>query len=82
MSDQTDSFLKSHFPDLVLTPPLFYGWPFGLRFEVADWSLGEESVVLEKAGDRALKIVRYAFDLQHWLLDYDRSQMDQLFTEK
>ncbi|MCY7433857.1 DUF3885 domain-containing protein [Bacillus pumilus] len=20
--------------------------------------------------------------LQHWLLDYDRSQMDQLFTEK
>ncbi|MEK4048585.1 DUF3885 domain-containing protein [Bacillus sp. FSL K6-2839] len=62
MSDQTNSFLKSHFPDLVLTPSLFYQWPFGLRFEVADWSLGEESVVLEKAGDRALKIVRYAFD--------------------
>ncbi len=62
MSDQTTSFLKSHFPDLVLTPPLFYEWPFGLRFEVADWSLGEKSVVLEKAGDRALKIVRYAFD--------------------
>ncbi|CAL8901816.1 conserved hypothetical protein [Bacillus pumilus] len=62
MSDQTNSFLKSHFPDLVLTPPLFYGWPFGLRFEVADWSLGKKSVVLEKAGDRALEIVRYAFD--------------------
>ncbi|MFP5182367.1 DUF3885 domain-containing protein [Bacillus altitudinis] len=62
MSDQTNRFLKSHFPDLVLTPSLFYRWPFGLRFEVADWSLGEESVVLEKAGDRALKIVRYAFD--------------------
>ncbi|WP_223254159.1 MULTISPECIES: hypothetical protein [unclassified Bacillus (in: firmicutes)] len=62
MSDQTNSFFKSHFPDLVLTPSLFYQWPFGLRFEVADWSLGEESVVLEKAGDRALKIVRYAFD--------------------
>ncbi|WP_345808751.1 hypothetical protein [Bacillus pumilus] len=46
------------------------------------WQIGQESVVLEKAGDRALKIVRYAFDLQHWLLDYDRSQMDQLFTEK
>ncbi|MGE6626930.1 DUF3885 domain-containing protein [Bacillus pumilus] len=62
MSHQTNSFLKSHFPDLVLTPSLFYGWPFGLRFEVADWSLGKKSVVLEKAGDRALEIVRYAFD--------------------
>ncbi|BDC53981.1 hypothetical protein TM2_06500 [Bacillus altitudinis] len=68
MSDQTNRFLKSHFPDLVLTPPLFYGWPFGLRFEVADWSLGEESVVLEKAGDRALKIVRYAFDSEDDIL--------------
>ncbi|WP_426851553.1 DUF3885 domain-containing protein [Bacillus pumilus] len=50
MSHQTNRFLKHHFPDLILTPPLFYGWPFGLRFEVADWSLGEKSVVLEKAG--------------------------------
>lgn len=62
MSHQTNSFLKSHFPDLILTPPLFYGWSFGLRFEVADWSLGKKSVVLEKAGNRALEIVRYAFD--------------------
>ncbi|PRS48353.1 hypothetical protein C6Y00_13035 [Bacillus sp. GBSC66] len=62
MSHKTNRFLKNHFPDLILTPSLFYQWPFGLRFEVADWSLGEESVVLEKAGDRALKIVRYAFD--------------------
>lgn len=61
MSDQTNSFLKNHFPDLILTPPLFYQWPFGLRFEVADWSLGKESVVLEEAGDRALEIVKYAF---------------------
>ena len=68
MSDQTNRFFKSHFPELVLTPPLFYGWPFGLRFEVADWSLGEESVVLEKAGDRALKIVRYAFDSEDDIL--------------
>ncbi|WP_262982833.1 MULTISPECIES: DUF3885 domain-containing protein [unclassified Bacillus (in: firmicutes)] len=29
---------------------------------MSDWSLGKESVVLEKAGDRALEIVRYAFD--------------------
>jgi len=62
MSDQTNRFLKNHFPHLFLTPPLFYGWPFGLRFEVADWSLGKESIVLEKAGDRALEIVKYAFD--------------------
>ncbi|WP_224930666.1 DUF3885 domain-containing protein [Bacillus safensis] len=68
MSDQTNSFLKSHFPDLVLTPPLFYGWPFGLRFEVADWSLGKQSVVLEKAGDRALEIVKYAFDPEDEML--------------
>lgn len=68
MSDQTNSFLKSHFPDLVLTPPLFYGWPFGLRFEVADWSLGKESIVLEKAGDRAFEIVKYAFDSEDEML--------------
>lgn len=29
---------------------------------MADWSLGKKSVVLEKTGDRALEIVRYAFD--------------------
>ncbi|MEV9503529.1 DUF3885 domain-containing protein [Bacillus safensis] len=68
MSDQTNSFLKSHFPDLVLTPPLFYGWPFSLRFEVADWSLGKESIVLEKAGDRAFEIVKYAFDPEDEML--------------
>lgn len=68
MSDQTNSFLKSHFPDLLLTPPLFYGWPFGLRFEVADWSLGKESIVLEKAGDRAFEIVKYAFDPEDEML--------------
>ncbi|MFF2416381.1 DUF3885 domain-containing protein [Bacillus safensis] len=68
MSDQTNSFLKSHFPDLVLTPPLFYEWSIGLRFEVADWSLGKQSVVLEKAGDRALEIVKYAFDPEDEML--------------
>ncbi|PCK22713.1 hypothetical protein CEY02_03405 [Bacillus pumilus] len=61
MSDQTDMFLKNNFPGLLLAPSLFYQWPYGLRFEVADWSLGKESVVLEKAGDRAFKIVKYAF---------------------
>ncbi|UXO88929.1 MULTISPECIES: DUF3885 domain-containing protein [Bacillus] len=68
MNDQTNRFLKSHFPDLLLTPPLFYGWPIGLRFEVADWSLGKESIVLEKAGDRALEIVKYAFDPEDAML--------------
>ncbi|GLF91712.1 hypothetical protein Saga11_29710 [Bacillus safensis] len=68
MSDQTNIFLKNHFPDLILTPPLFYGWPFGLRFEVADWSLGKESVVLEKAGERALEIVKYTFDPEDEML--------------
>ncbi|MCY1119914.1 DUF3885 domain-containing protein [Bacillus safensis] len=68
MSDQTNRFLKNHFPDLILTPPLFYGWPIGLRFEVADWSLGKETVVLEKAGDRALEIVKYAFDPEDEML--------------
>lgn len=29
---------------------------------MADWSLGKQSVVLEKAGDHALEIVKYAFD--------------------
>ncbi|MGV2911420.1 DUF3885 domain-containing protein [Bacillus safensis] len=62
MSDQINRFLKNHFPHLILTPPLFYEWPIGLRFEVADWSLGKESIVLEKAGDRALEIVKYVFD--------------------
>ncbi|MBG9912283.1 hypothetical protein ABD83_12405 [Bacillus xiamenensis] len=61
MSDLIDTFLKHNFPDLLLAPPLFYEWPYGLRFEVADWSLGKESDVLEKAGDRAFDIVRYAF---------------------
>ncbi|WP_456265616.1 MULTISPECIES: DUF3885 domain-containing protein [unclassified Bacillus (in: firmicutes)] len=68
MSDQINMFLKNHFPHLVLTPPLFYGWPLGLRFEVADWSLGKESVVLGKAGDRALEIVKYAFDPEDEML--------------
>ncbi|MEW6980056.1 DUF3885 domain-containing protein [Bacillus pumilus] len=61
MSDQTDMFLKNNFPDLLLTPSLFYQWPFGLRFEVADWSIEKEADVLEKAGDRAFEIVKYAF---------------------
>ncbi|MGX9292388.1 DUF3885 domain-containing protein [Bacillus sp. A015] len=61
MSHQTDMFLKNNFPDLLLTPSLFYQWPFGLRFEVADWSIEKEADVLEKAGDRAFEIVKYAF---------------------
>lgn len=61
MSPQIDLFLKIYFPNLLLSPPLFYQWPYGLRFEVADWSIEKEADVLEKAGDRALQIVRHSF---------------------
>ncbi|KEP26888.1 MULTISPECIES: DUF3885 domain-containing protein [Bacillus] len=64
MSDQTNIFLNTYFPNLYLAPPLFYEWPYGLRFEVADWSLGKETEVLETAGDRALHIVRHSFQAE------------------
>ncbi|OLP63083.1 hypothetical protein BACPU_34830 [Bacillus pumilus] len=61
MSHQIDLFLNNYFPKLLLAPPLFYEWPYGLRFEVADWSLGKKAEVLEKAGDRAFDIVKSSF---------------------
>ncbi|MFS0655549.1 DUF3885 domain-containing protein [Bacillus sp. 179-C3.3 HS] len=61
MSQQIKPFLDTYFSNLLLTPPLFYEWPYGLRFELADWSIEKEAEVLEKAGDRAFNIVKYSF---------------------
>lgn len=30
-----NDFMKQHFNDLNLNPPLFYNWPIGIRFEIA-----------------------------------------------
>lgn len=36
MSDQTNRFLKNHFPHLILTPPLFMNGllGFGLKWQI------------------------------------------------
>ena len=52
-AEQLEQFM-GHFPGLTLEPPLFYNWPFALRFELAGSShIGENrvSTILENAQD-------------------------------
>lgn len=55
-----NDYMKNHFDDLVLCPPLFYSWDIGIRFELGDPAIdwGERAKYMRQVYDRALGIYK------------------------
>ncbi|MET3659315.1 DUF3885 domain-containing protein [Sporosarcina psychrophila] len=57
---ELEKFMATNFPNLVLTPPLFYNWDIGIRFELGvDWKREENkegSVYLRGVYDRTITL--------------------------
>ncbi|KOR90337.1 hypothetical protein AM231_15195 [Paenibacillus solani] len=53
-------YMKNHFNDLVLCPPLFYNWDTGIRFELGDPSIdwAEKDKYMRQVYIRALEIYK------------------------
>lgn len=52
-------FMATNFPNLILTPPLFYNCDTGIRFELGvDWKGKEESVYLKGVYERAITLFK------------------------
>ena len=48
-------FMTTNFPNLILTPPLFYNCDVGIRFELGvDWKGKEDNVYLQGVYERAI----------------------------
>lgn len=62
-------FLNEHFDGLVLRPPLFYLWEYGIRFEISnpDLALGEEAN-LQQIYKRCTEIFNKVFDVNDQIL--------------
>ncbi|WP_234703454.1 DUF3885 domain-containing protein [Metabacillus indicus] len=55
-------FLKEHFNDLKLEPPLFYSSPYGIRFEIAiPWMEHEDKRNLRQIEERSTGIFSQVF---------------------
>lgn len=59
---ELEKFMAANFPNLVLTPPLFYNWDIGIRFELGvNWKREEnkeDSVYLRGVYDRAITLFK------------------------
>ena len=43
-----EDFYENNFGNIVLSPPVFYNFPVGLRFEMGDENLEDENEYIEK----------------------------------
>ncbi|TDQ36376.1 DUF3885 domain-containing protein [Aureibacillus halotolerans] len=56
------SFLKEHFDNFTLRPPLFYLWRYGLRFEISmPWVEHQKRENLQQIKERSLGIFNHMF---------------------
>ncbi|WP_226671096.1 DUF3885 domain-containing protein [Metabacillus litoralis] len=56
-------FMKIHFENLNLRPPLFYSWKYGLRFEISiPWVEHEDKDNLQQIEERTMKIFNKLFN--------------------
>lgn len=56
-----EDFYENNFGNIVLSPPVFYNFPVGLRFEMGDEKLEDENEYIECAKSRALSIFNELF---------------------
>ena len=55
-------FMKNHFNNLTLRPPLFYSWPYGIRFEISmPWIEHENQNNLQQIKERSTVIFNQVF---------------------
>lgn len=62
MKHDIDLFMERNFMGMHLKPPLFYRWPYGIRFEIAKpWADHEEPDNLRQMKERSLAIFNRVF---------------------
>lgn len=62
MTTLVDHFMKVHFGNLRLRPPLFYSWPYGIRFEISmPWIEHEDPNNLQQIKERSTGIFNHVF---------------------
>lgn len=73
LNQQLQTFLADNFKDLVLRQPLFYNWPFSLRFNLQEGEVGSESYfkeVLQRSHVIFNSVFQPQDDLLFVLVDY------------
>ena len=69
MSSTLNQFLAKHFDGLVLRPPLFYLWDYGIRFEISDPELAfGDKANLKQVYKRYTEIFHKVFDANDQIL--------------
>lgn len=54
--------LNENFPNFILSPPLFYSWPIGIRFEIGQMKSGTfDTEYFQAAHSRAMEIFQAVF---------------------
>ncbi|MCZ0070841.1 DUF3885 domain-containing protein [Bacillus sonorensis] len=57
-----DKYLNEHIEGIALRPPLFYNWPYGIRFEISmPWADHAEADNLRQIKERSLTIFTQVF---------------------
>jgi len=62
MKNALSQFMKEHFDNLTLRPPLFYSWEYGIRFEISmPWVEHEDKSNLQQIEERINGIFNKVF---------------------
>ena len=62
MTTIVNHFMKDHFNNLTLRPPLFYSWTYGIRFEISmPWVEHEDKSNLQQIKERSTGIFNQVF---------------------
>ena len=62
MTILVEHFMKNHLNNLTLRPPLFYSWPYGIRFEISmPWIEHEDPNNLQQIKERSTVIFNQVF---------------------
>jgi hypothetical protein len=62
-------FMKEHFDNLTLKPPLFYSWEYGICFEISmPWVEHEDKENLQQIKERINGIFNRVFDDKNEML--------------
>lgn len=78
-------FMKEHFDNLTLRPPLFYSWEYGIRFEISmPWVQHEDKNNLQQIEERINGIFNKVFhDTDEMLLVTDiHCEKNDTFLQK
>lgn len=63
MINKLSQFMKEHFDNLTLRPPLFYSWKYGIRFEISmPWVEHEDKRNLQQIQERVNGIFNKVFN--------------------